>query len=225
MLILGIDSSGKAASVCLMKDGELLVDYTLNNERTHSEKLMEMIDSAYKISGMDISDTDAFAFTKGPGSFTGLRIGAATVKGLAEMSDKPVYSVSSLDALKESCSVYNGLPVCAMIDAGRGEVYCAVYEGEEKKLSDCCMQSESLLNYIKENYSKVLFTGDGSYKYKDIINEIFDGAVFAEKTYTVGSGSGVIRAALKTEPLSAKDAAPVYLKLSQAERMRNMNKE
>lgn len=221
MLILGIDSSGKAASVCLMKDDEVLVDYTLNNDRTHSEKLMEMIDSAFKISGTAITEVDAFAFVSGPGSFTGLRIGAATVKGLAEAQNKPVYQVSSLEALCEATNVYENIPVCALIDAGREEVYCGIYGGGNTYLSDRCMTVDELISQINEKFEKVVFTGDGSVKYKEKISEGFKGAVFAEKSFTLGRGSAVIRAALKHEPVSPDKAAPVYLKVSQAERMKN----
>lgn len=221
MLILGIDTSTKAASVALLRDGELLVDYTLNNERTHSEKILEMIDNAFKISRTDISEVDAFAVSEGPGSFTGLRIGAATVKGMAEAGNKPVYTASSLRALYESVRVFDSLPVCVLMDAGREEVYTAVFDKGVYVLCDCCMSVSEIASYMKEHYEKALFTGDGVLKYKEKIKEIFKEAEFAEERFLYGSGSGVIKAALKSEPKTPSEVAPVYLKVSQAERMRN----
>lgn len=220
MLILGIDTSLKAASVCLSKGGEVLVDYTLVNERTHSEKLMEMIDEAFKISKTDIKEVDAFALAEGPGSFTGLRIGAATVKGLAEPFSKKVYTVSTLEALYESVRVTDSLPVCVMIDAGRDELYTALFDKGEYIIKDCCLNADELFDKVKEKYEKVLFTGDCVLKYKDRISKVIEGAVFADNIFSSGRGSAVIKAALKYEPKEPEAVAPVYLKVSQAERMR-----
>ncbi len=223
MVILGIDTSLKAASVCIYKDGEVLVDYLLNNERTHSEKLMEMVDEALKISKTDINDVDAFALACGPGSFTGLRIGAATIKGLAEPFSKKVYTASTLEALYESVRVTDELPVCVMIDAGRDELYCAVFDKGEYVIKDCCLNAEELFIKVKEKFKKVLFTGDCVLKYKDRISEVLEDAVFADNIFSSGRGSGVIKAALKHEPIEADKVAPVYLKVSQAERMKQQN--
>lgn len=222
MLILGIDTSLRAACVCLMRDGEVLVDYTLNNERTHSEKLMEMIDDAYRISKTDIKDTDAFALACGPGSFTGLRIGAATIKGLAEPLNKPVYLTSSLEAVYEAVRVTDELPVCVISDAGRNEVYCAVFDKGEYVLKDCCMDADELFSLVCRKYKRTLFTGDGVIKYKKQISETVKDALFCDNSFGLGRGSAVIRAALKYEPVLPGEVAPVYLKASQAERLAEM---
>ena len=224
MLILGIDTSLKAASVCIYKDGSLLVDYILNNERTHSEKLMEMVDEALKISKTDINDIDAFALACGPGSFTGLRIGAATVKGLAEPFSKKVYTPSTLECLYESVRITDELPVCVMIDAGRDELYCAVFDKGEYVINDCCLNAEELFLKVYEKYESVLFTGDCVLKYKERISEIIKKPHFADNVFACGRGAGVIKAALKHEPVEPERVSPSYLKVSQAERMKNQGK-
>ncbi len=220
MLILGIDTSGKAALVSLVRDGQVLVDYTLNNERTHSEKLLLMIDNAFKISRTSIEDVDGFALVSGPGSFTGLRIGAATIKGLCGGKDKKIYLTTSLEALAESVRVYDSFPICAMIDAGREEVYTAIYHKGECLLKETAMNVKELSLYIKENYEKVIFTGDGVIKYKEIISEICENAEFAESEFLIGRGYAIVKAALKHPPVSEDEVTPLYLKVSQAERLR-----
>ena len=226
MTILGIDTSGLAASVGLYDGEKMLADITLIHERTHSEKIMEAVDKALKLSGLSIKDVDEYAVVCGPGSFTGLRIGTACVKGLAQPEGKKVYKLSSLDVIYECANVQNGLPVCAMTDAGRQEVYCAVYEQGKKVLDDTYMDVAELTEKIKKNYEKALFTGDGMIKYKAIISSIFEGAVFADKSYAYGNGAAVIRAALEFGQAEDADGiCPVYLKKPQAERVRDAAKK
>lgn len=221
MIILGMDTSGAAASVGISDGENMLADITLIHERTHSETIMEAVDAALRLSRLSIKDVDAFAVVCGPGSFTGLRIGTACVKGLAQPGEKKVYKVSSLDLIYECSRVYDGLPACVITDAGRQEVYCAIYESGKKVFGDTFMKIDELTEKIKKIYKNTLFTGDGMIKYKKIISEIYDGAVFADKSYALGNGTAVIRAALDFGvPDSAENVCPVYLKKSQAERMK-----
>ena len=150
MIILGIDSSMKTASCGIVKDGKVIVDYTLNHKRTHSEKLLEMIDMALKIAQLDITDIDAFAVTKGPGSFTGLRIGLSTIKGLCHSLNKPCYLVSTLDSLYENVNnTYSKDIIYAPImDARRNEVYCAAFKNGEKIIEDDALSINDFLNKI-----------------------------------------------------------------------------
>ena len=223
MLILGIDSSTKTASVGICDGEKVLVSFTLNHKRTHSEKLLGMIDDSLKIAQLDISDIDAFAVTRGPGSFTGLRIGLATVKGLCHAMKKPCYSVSTLDALYEN--VYNGeedILYAPLMDARRGEVYCSAYLNGEKVIDDSAMALTDFLEKIKElSFKKVMFTGDGVYPNIDIIKGFDKSYLIAPEHLLPGSGPSVIKAALKTgNPLEYQEVVPEYLRLSQAERLK-----
>ena len=118
MKILALDSTAKVASVALCEDGQLLGEYTINNGNTHSETLLPMVESLLKIFELSIYDIDAFAVAAGPGSFTGVRIGVATVKGLAFGTDKPCFGISTLEALAKNPSARSGL-ICPVMNARR----------------------------------------------------------------------------------------------------------
>lgn len=134
MKILAIDTCSRSCSVAVTDSGHLAGEVTTLRRQTHSRHLMRMVDMTLEISGASIEDIDAFAVTRGPGSFTGLRIGISTVKGLALAAEKPVVGVSSLQALAWPMAVSDGL-VCALLDAGKGEVYCACYRFTNGQLS------------------------------------------------------------------------------------------
>ena len=223
MIILGIDSSTKTASVGICDGEKVLASFTLNHKRTHSEKLLEMIDMALKIAQLDIKDIDALAVTNGPGSFAGLRIGLATVKGLCHALNKPCYTVSTLDALYENVSDGSEEVLYApLMDARRGEVYCAAYLNGKKVIPDSAMPLSEFLEKIKEfNFDKVIFTGDGVYPNIEIINSFNKKYLIAPEHIIFGSGPSVIRAALKYgKELDYRDVKAEYLRLSQAERVK-----
>lgn len=226
MIILGIDTSTKTASCSIVKDNKVIVDFTLNHLRTHSEKLLEMIDMALKIAKLDIADVDAFAVTKGPGSFTGLRIGLATIKGLCHSLNKPCYLTSTLDALYENVnnSYTEDIIYAPVMDARRNEVYCAAYKNNKKIIEDSALNINDFLELIvKEDFKKVVFTGDGVLPNKDIIKEkLNDKCDFAPEHLIYGSGASVIFAALKEQNIvDYNNILPTYLRMSQAERMKD----
>lgn len=226
MIILGIDSSFKTASVGILEDDKVIVSYTLNHKRTHSEKLLEMIDMALKIAKLDISDIDAFCVTKGPGSFTGLRIGLATIKGLCHALNKPCYLVSTLDALYENvyAPYFDDIIYAPIMDARRGEVYCAAYKNNEKIIEDSALNINLFLDKLnKFECRKIVFTGDGVLPNKDIIlDKLLDKCEFAPEHLLFGSGEAVIGAGLKYgKKVLYNDILPEYLRMSQAERLKN----
>ena len=224
MKILGIDTSGAAAAVGIAEDGNILADLTLIHERAQSEKIMEMVDMALRLSRLSIKDIDSFAVVCGPGSFTGLRIGTACVKGLAQPENKKVFRISSADVLYEKVRAYDDLPVCVMTDAGRQEVYCALYENGRKITDDTYMDIGELSLKLKKIYKNTLFTGNGMIKYNKEIKEIYEGAVFADKSFVFPNGSSVVRAASEFgKAETPENICPIYLKKSQAERMREKN--
>ena len=171
MRILAVDTATISCSVAIVDGGSLTAEFTLNRKETHSRHLMEMIDTILKISGSDLSGVDGFAVTKGPGSFTGLRIGISTIKGLAAASGKPIVGVSSLKALAAQVP-YSPNLICPLMDARKGEVYFSRYRfinGRLKRQTEEQVTGpENALDDLKES---CLFVGDGALIYKDIILE------------------------------------------------------
>ena len=164
MKILSLDSSATVATVALTEDGKLLAEYTLNNGNTHSETLLPMVESVLTSYGIGISDVDAFAATTGPGSFTGVRIGAATIKGLAFGSKKPCVSVSTLEAIAENLACRKGL-ICAVMNARRSQVYTALFRSDGESITrltpDSAMSVSELDDMLSEYGEPVSFSGDG----------------------------------------------------------------
>ena len=137
MLILALDSTAQVGSVALCEDEKLIAEYTLNTGHTHSETLLPMVESVLKISGYTVDDVDLFVCTAGPGSFTGVRIGAATVKGIAFGKDKPCIGVSTLEALALNGVALDGI-LCPCMNARRQQVYNALFDCDGSSLSRIC---------------------------------------------------------------------------------------
>ncbi len=164
MKILSVDSSAVAASVAICDDTTLLAEYTLNNGNTHSETILPMVESALKMLSLTVDDIDLFAVSNGPGSFTGVRIGTATVKALAFGKDKPCVGVSTLEALAYNLVGYKGL-ICPVMNARRSQVYTALFESDGERLTrvieDTPMAVSELDGVLAECGEPVRFCGDG----------------------------------------------------------------
>ena len=164
MKILSLDSSATVATVALCDDEHLLAEYTLNNGNTHSETLLPMVESALRLYGISVGEIDLFAASTGPGSFTGVRIGAATLKGLAFGSGKPCVGVSTLEAIAENLTVRQGL-ICPVMNARRSQVYTALFrsDGErlERLMPDSALSIEELDSILAGYGEPVSFCGDG----------------------------------------------------------------
>lgn len=225
MKILAIDTSTNVASAAVLEDGRLLGEYTVNNKKkTHSQKLMVMIDTLLKDIDADIQDIDLFAAAVGPGSFTGLRIGVATIKALAHACQKPVIGVSTLESL-----AYN-VPFCEHIivpimDAGKNRVYAASYiwdegfrelgEPEAMTIEECVESCGELLDTV--------FVGDGAIAHAEYIqNQLCERAFFAPGNANEQRAASVACCAFEKyqrgETSRFDEINPVYLKKSQAER-------
>ncbi len=178
MIILAVDTASKSCSVAIASQHSVLSEITSVTQNTHSRHLMGMIESAIRLSGISKQELDGYAVTIGPGSFTGLRIGISTMKGLSEATGKPVAGISSLDALAVSFS-FSVLPVCAMLDARRGEVYYAWYHFKDgamvKKNQDSVASPESVSGNWK---TPCLFVGDGAEVYREVLIDQNKGDVF-----------------------------------------------
>ena len=174
--ILGLDSSGMVAGVAVVEDDILLAEYTTNYKKTHSQTLLPMLEEIRDMIELDLDTLDAIAVASGPGSFTGLRIGAATAKGLGLALQKPLVEVPTLEGL-----AYNlcGVPqlVCPLIDARRSQVYTGIYTFEKKEQSyhlqtvepQCAVDVEEILDRLNELEQEVIFLGDGVPVYRETI--------------------------------------------------------
>ncbi len=223
MLILAFESSAKPASVALMRDGQLLSQYFQCSALTHSRTLLPMAEDMLKNAELSIEDVDMFAVAHGPGSFTGIRIGVSTVKGLAWASNKPCTGVSTLEAMAWNGAAAGGY-VCPVMDARRSQVYNAIFEIKDGKPCRLTKDRPIALNELAEEVKKlgapVLLVGDGI----EITKAYFDAnsvpCVAAAENIRWQSAWGVAMAAKDRMPQSADELLPVYLRLSQAERER-----
>ena len=238
MKILGIDSSGMVASVAIVQDDVIIAEYTMNHKKTHSETLLPMIDEIVKTSETKLEELDAIAIAAGPGSFTGLRIGAATAKGLAMAVDKPIIPIKTCEGLAYNMWGAEGL-ICPIIDARRNQVYTGLYRVKgnvEVILEQQPMDIHELIEYIN-NYSKqreaseggpaegVSFLGDGVAIYKDVIwKEIDIPCQMAPAIMNRQRGASIASYGellyKEGKYINADDFAPEYLRKSQAERVR-----
>ena len=164
MKILALDSTAQVATVALCEDERLLGEYTINNGNTHSETLLPMVESILKFFDLTPREIDLFAASEGPGSFTGVRIGAATVKGLAFNSQKPCIGVSTLEALAYNLQGFDGI-LCPVMNARRKQVYTAIFEqnGENltRLLPDSAISIAELDELLAEYPAPIYLAGDG----------------------------------------------------------------
>ena len=197
MKILAIDTSALTATAAIISDGTLLGEMSITTKLTHSQTIMPMIDELLKKVSLDISDIDLFACSEGPGSFTGLRIGIGTIKGLAYGLGKPVVGVSTLEALAHNIS-YTDFLIAPIMDARRGQVYNAVYKYEGEKLV-CVTEPRALSveELCEELTEKTIFVGDGVKVYKEKIAELLgEKAFFAPPQNQLQRAGSVAFAAL-----------------------------
>ncbi len=223
MLILAFESSAKPASVALMRDGQLLSQYFQCSALTHSRTLLPLAEDMLKNAELSIEDVDMFAVAHGPGSFTGIRIGVSTVKGLAWASNKPCTGVSTLEAMAWNGAAVGGY-VCPVMDARRSQVYNAIFEIKDGKPCRLTKDRPIALNELAEEVKKlgapVLLVGDGIEITKAYFNANSVPCVAAAENIRWQSAWGVAMAAKDRMPQSADELLPVYLRLSQAERER-----
>lgn len=232
MKVLALDSSGLVASVAVVEDGNLIAEYTMNYKKTHSQTLLPMLDEVKKMIDLDLNTVDAIAVAAGPGSFTGLRIGSATAKGLGLALDKPIIPVPTVDGLAYNLYGTDKL-VCPLMDARRNQVYTGLY-GFKRENNDyfletiqkqCAVDIKEIVEQINAIEREVIFLGDGVSVYEEQIKEII--AVpysFAPASCNRQRAACVAVLGMKmyNEGICEKAAehAPDYLRLSQAERER-----
>lgn len=228
MKILGIDSSGLVASAAIADEKNIIAEFTVNNKQTHSQTLLPMIEKVVDMSGIELEQIDAIAIAAGPGSFTGLRIGSATAKGIGLALKKPVVSVPTLEGLAYRVSVFDGI-ICPIMDARRNQVYTGIYKMD--KGSFVCLSEQKavdiheIMEELEKYDEKVIFLGDGVEVQRETIEKEFKKEYcFAPIHLSKQSAAAVaVLGEIYFNQGRAEDAAehkPIYLRKSQAERER-----
>lgn len=231
MKILGLDSSGLVAGVAVAEDGILLAEYNVNYKKTHSQTLLPMLDEIRKMLELDLESLDAIAVASGPGSFTGLRIGSATAKGLGFALDKPLVEVPTLEGLAYNLFGTGDL-VCPLIDARRSQVYTGIYEfaGMELRVLEpqAAVDISDIINRINELGEAcpgrgVIFLGDGVPVYHSLLQErlripfrFAPASCSRQRAGSIAALGQIYYAAGRR--VSAAEHRPEYLRKSQAER-------
>lgn len=229
MKILAIESSSLVASVAIVEDDIMIAEYTMNYKKTHSQTLLPMIDEICNITDYNLEDIDAIAVSAGPGSFTGLRIGSATAKGLGLVLKKPLIHIPTVEAM-----AYNIFDteryIVPIMDARRNQVYTGIYTNIQGKVETVLDQSiimiDALMGKVNELGHSVVFLGDGIVPFKDIILEQAKvDVIFAPANMNRQKAGAVAELGKRYFALgkieTAAEHAPDYLRLSQAERERN----
>ncbi|KYH32425.1 tRNA threonylcarbamoyladenosine biosynthesis protein TsaB [Clostridium tepidiprofundi DSM 19306] len=225
MKILSLDSATESATCSILDENKLLGEIIFNYKKQHSIVLMPIIDELLKNTNTSLEDIDGFVVSKGPGSFTGLRIGMAVIKGLAQGTNKPFVSISTLDALAYNLAFTDGI-ICPIMDALRDNVYTALYEfngNELNRLTDyMAISVDDLILLLKDEKKSVTFVGDAVTKFKDKLNSEIKSVKFSPTHLNIAKASSLAELGLiKLKKGFADDlysSAPVYIRKSQAER-------
>lgn len=233
MKIIAIDSSGLVASVAILEDDIILAQYNVNYKKTHSQTLLPMLDELVKMTEFQLEDTDAIAVAKGPGSFTGLRIGSATAKGLGFALQKPIIEVPTLEAMAYQLYNCQNL-ICPLMDARRNQVYTGLYRFETKEdgtssfetLEDqMAISIEEIIEKVNARNVPVVFLGDGVPVYRETIEQHTKVEYSFAPAHCNRQDAGALAALAKIyfeagKVVSSETHRPDYLRLSQAERER-----
>lgn len=230
MLILALDSTALVASVAICQDETLLAEFTINTGHTHSETLLPMVESALRVTGYGVSDIDLFACTAGPGSFTGVRIGAATIKGLAYGRGKPCVGVSTPEVLAYNGLGFDGL-LCPVMNARREQVYQATFSSDGTTLSRLCDDRALAIAELGDELvaqqpeRPIYLMGDGAQLVYDLLSpRLGERLRLLPHRLLHQSGYHTAQVALQAyregRYTNDTELTPVYLRPSQAERVR-----
>ncbi len=232
MNILAIDTSGPVAGCAVMSGGKIVHTASMQHGLTHSETILPEVERAMSASGLTCGEIDVFAAVAGPGSFTGVRIGVCTAKGMAHAVNRPCVPIHALEALAMNFPGFQGL-VCPILDARRGQVYCAAFDVSSglpvRQMEDDAIALEAFLSRLP-NETKIMFAGDGVEKHgMTILNALGSRAMLAPLNLRDIHPEAVCALAecKQGEWIPAHELRPVYLRKPQAERERNarLNRE
>lgn len=228
MKILSLDTSSNICSVCILEDTTVLLEKHIEDEKTHSQKLMPLIDEILSEANLSLSDFDLFVCCTGPGSFTGVRIGVSTIKAFHDVTNIPIASVSSLESLAYNTSQDNPSLVCSILDAKNDNVYYGIFEKKENTfvpLEELGAKNINDMISTLEAYhsSPILLVGDGAQKHISLLTQCFRKATLAEDSKHKQSAISIGKAGFyhyqKGDFSTDSNAiSPLYLRKSQAER-------
>lgn len=230
MLILSVESSAVSASCALVNEEKVIAEYFINNKLTHSKTLLPMIENMLCTAEIDINDIDLFAVASGPGSFTGIRIGICTVKGLAAPFGKPCAAVSTLESMSFSVKFHKGI-ICCVMDARCGQVYNALFESDGENVTRLCEDRALTIDVLKKELhifpqKNILLVGDGAdlcYNTFKEENNVFIAPLHLKFQRAAGVAFAAQRLYKEGKTVSPEKLVPFYLRLSQAER--NLKKD
>ena len=221
--VLSIETSGKACAVALLENEKLIKEEIIEDENTHSVKLMPLVDKLLNEVKTKISDVDLFACDVGPGSFTGIRIGISTIKAFLDVTNKKAVGITSLEAL--AYNVETDEIVCSLIDAKNENVYCGFFKKENgiyAKIDDMTFDNiNNIIELAKNKNKKIIFVGNGSIVYKDVIESKMEKAeiVMNEEKNILNARNIALAAYYKSrKAVDSNNLIPVYLRKSSAER-------
>lgn len=218
MIVLGVDTSCKMASVAILNNEIIVCSNEIINEKKHASNLMPLIIKTIEEAKINVNEIDLFAISSGPGSFTGLRIGMATVKGLAFSTKKEVVCVPTLDVLAAGAQKTNSI-IVPMIDARNNQVYTAIYNDSLEHSEYEGIKIEELITKLKKYNQRIILCGDGAELHFDLVKSSLDNEIFISKENIYPKAKEALKIYYKYEKLKAEEAVPFYLRKSQAERL------
>ncbi|MCX7773317.1 MAG: tRNA (adenosine(37)-N6)-threonylcarbamoyltransferase complex dimerization subunit type 1 TsaB [Clostridia bacterium] len=233
MLTLAVDTSSLTASCALVENGKVVSELSTQHGKTHSQKLVPMIQTLLRMVDCDLRDVNLFAAAIGPGSFTGLRIGVVTIKGLAYSLKKPVCGIPTLDALAYSLPDYEGL-ICPMLDARNNQVFTSVYDKKQnsfdKLTPDYGLTIDELVDTLNSYKRDVMILGDATPLHYDRLKSTLGSRVVEASPslfYPRASSTGLLaeKAYKDNKAVSAFELEPLYLRKSQAERLKDLKSQ
>lgn len=220
MKILAIDTSSPICSVAILENDKLIDKNELNDGRTHSENLMPLLDELLKRNNINLKDVELIACCVGPGSFTGIRIGVASIKPIAEVLNIKVASVMSLEALARN--IENKETIVSLIDARNNQVYCGIFDNQYNKKEEYLAEDINEIIEVLKKYEKICFVGNGAELHKELLTNNLKNVEFSKDNNQSAENVGKIgyKKYLEKNLCTADTIIPVYLRKSQAERLK-----
>lgn len=224
MKLLAIETSGKICAVALLEDENIILEKIIEDENTHSVKLMPLIDEVLKEANVKLKDIDLFVCDKGPGSFTGIRIGISTIKAFIDVTNKKAIGITSLESL--AYGVEKEGIICSLIDAKNENVYYGLFKKENNSISQVgnleFNNINEIVNQLSQKQESIFFIGNGSINYKELIKDsLKEKAIFVSEEKCKLNARNIALAAYKKkeEAVNSDKLVPVYLRKSSAERL------
>ena len=221
------DTSSSVCSVGVFEDDKLISKNEVDNGKTHSENFMPLVEKTLNDANITLDDLEYITVVVGPGSFTGIRIGVASCKAMAEVKNLKVVPIISLDSLATN-EIGKSKVICSMIDARNSQVYCGIFDKNIDKLEEYLADDIDNVLSVLEKYDDISFVGDGAMLHRERINEKLKekNIYFSEKNKQNAESLGIIayQKINKNEFVDADSVVPVYLRKSQAERMKDAKK-